>query len=158
MLTAYNRAWIQQELGRPIASGNATPLSSAFYRLSRLLKHPIVPVFVFDSVSQATQKRGRQGQAASQQLAASFQHMVHAFGFNVHQVRVSQQFLFLDRLLIGLTCSTCRHLLALRRSLRRYAATTWSTSSSQIVYLRSCLAQHIWYVICKIVGPCLLVC
>ncbi|KAF8333360.1 PIN domain-like protein, partial [Amanita rubescens] len=82
------RAWIVQRgptmQGYPALSGNA-PLSSAFYRLSRLLEHPIIPVFVFDSVSQASQKRGRQGQAASQQLAVLFQHMVRAFGFNVHQ-------------------------------------------------------------------------
>ncbi|KAF8730467.1 hypothetical protein AX14_005555 [Amanita brunnescens Koide BX004] len=82
------RAWMQQSestAGYPASAGN-TALSNAFYRLSRLLEHPLVPVFVFDSISQASHKRGRQGQVAPQrQLAASFRHMVLAFGYNVHQ-------------------------------------------------------------------------
>ncbi|KAF8338560.1 hypothetical protein F5887DRAFT_1077646 [Amanita rubescens] len=67
------------------ADSENTALCRAFYRLARLLKFPVVPVFVFDSSSQASRKRGHGCQAASQQLAGSFRQLVQAFGFYVHQ-------------------------------------------------------------------------
>ncbi|KAF8342486.1 PIN domain-like protein [Amanita rubescens] len=77
------RAWIQKKPARNLPGEN-TVLCEAFHRLARLLEFPVVPIFVFDGGLQASQKRGREGQAAAQQLASSFRHLLLAFGFNIH--------------------------------------------------------------------------
>ncbi|KAF8689570.1 hypothetical protein AX14_003306 [Amanita brunnescens Koide BX004] len=76
------RAWMER---RPThAAGGETELCGAFYSLARLLEFPVVPVFVFDHTSQASHKRGHEGEAAAWQQARWFQYLVHAFGYHVH--------------------------------------------------------------------------
>jgi hypothetical protein len=70
------------------AAGGETELCGAFYSLARLLEFPVVPVFVFDHTSQASHKRGHEGEAAARQQARWFQYLVHAFGYHVHLVRI----------------------------------------------------------------------
>lgn len=69
--------------------GQNPELKILFYKLTWLLEACITPIFVFDGPDQPSVKRGHPVRPKPIWMTAAFQELITAFGFHIHEVRVS---------------------------------------------------------------------
>lgn len=75
--------------GVHMQAGENPELRTIYFRLARLLKLPVVPIFVFDGPGRPPVKRGKQVRSKPHWLTDGFKRLVDAFGFHSHDVSTS---------------------------------------------------------------------
>lgn len=90
--------------------GENPELRTLFFRCTRLMKMPFLPLFVFDGVERPGEKRGKRISGKDHWMVQGMQSIIQAFGFEWHMV--------CDPSLFTATCLTnpARHQARRRRS------------------------------------------
>ena len=80
---------VKNSPGKGTRAGENPAIRNLFYRLCRLLKFPLVPIFIFDGAKRPRTKRGTAVKTTKRHwLTLPFQKFIDAFGFSHYTVRI----------------------------------------------------------------------